>query len=90
MSPSDRSAAANAAVAANTSVGRSVWTKPDQISTEGAGFLRTALSSQPEIRTDEVARASALAADPNYPSLSILRSVAGQILASPDLSEDES
>ena len=32
----------------------------------------------------------ALAADPNYPSAAIIKSVAGLIVNSPDLSEDES
>jgi hypothetical protein len=63
---------------------------PDQISTESAAFLKTSLASQPEIRPEVVERAKALAADPNYPSAAIMRSVAGQILASPDLSEDAS
>ncbi len=62
--------------------------KSDQISTDNASFLKSALASQPEIRPEEVERATALAADPSYPSTSILRSVASQILASPDLSED--
>jgi hypothetical protein len=90
MSSSDRSAAANSAVAASTVTGTSFRPAPDKISTEGAAFLTTSLASQPEVRPEEVARATALAADPNYPSLSIMKSVAGQILASPDLSEDES
>jgi hypothetical protein len=63
---------------------------PDQISTESAAFLKTALAAQSEIRPEVVERAKALAADPNYPSASIMKSVAGQILASPDLSEDAS
>jgi hypothetical protein len=63
---------------------------PDQISTESAAFLKTALEGQPEVRPEVVERAKALAADPNYPSAAIMKSVAGQILASPDLSEDAS
>jgi len=62
--------------------------KSDRISTDNAAFLQSALANQPEIRPEEVARASALAADPSYPSTSILRSVASRILASPDLSEE--
>ncbi len=62
----------------------------DQISTEGAAFLKTALAQVPEVRPEVVARARALAADPAYPPVSVLRQVAGQILASPDLSEDQS
>lgn len=62
----------------------------DQISTEGAEFLRAELKRQPEIRSEMVARGRALAADPNYPSMEVLRKVAHQILKSPDLTEDES
>jgi hypothetical protein len=64
--------------------------QPDRISTQGAAYLSSALASQPEVRPEEVARGAALAADPNYPSASIIKSIAGAILASPDLSEDES
>jgi hypothetical protein len=90
MSSPDRSSAADAIVAAGQSTGKSVRQRPDQISTEGAAFLKGALASQPEIRPEVVARGSALAADPSYPSTAIMRSVAGAILASPDLSDDES
>ena len=64
--------------------------RPDQISTESAAFLQAELSRQPAIRPDVVARGLALAADPNYPSPEIIKGVAAQILASPDLSEDVS
>jgi hypothetical protein len=64
--------------------------RPDQISTESAAFLHSELQRQPEVRPEVVERARALASDPNYPSQDILRSVAQQILQSPDLSEDES
>jgi hypothetical protein len=64
--------------------------RADQISTESAAFLRSELARQPEIRPEVVERARALAADPNYPSIEVLRNVAGQILNSPDLSEDQS
>ena len=37
-----------------------------------------------------VAKGLALAADPNYPSADLLKRVAGAILSSPDLSDDES
>jgi hypothetical protein len=63
---------------------------PIQISTADAAFLRAELQRQPEIRPEVVARARQLAADPNYPSPKILKNVARQILASPDLSEDQS
>ena len=57
-----------------------------QISTEGA-FLKAELNRRPAVRPDMVARARALAADPNYPPADLLRKVAEQILNSPDLSE---
>jgi hypothetical protein len=65
-------------------------TKPgsDRISVESGAFLRAELARQPEVRPEVVARARALAADPNYPPMSTLRKVAEQILRSPDLSED--
>ena len=61
--------------------------RPVQLSTGAAAFLRAELDRQVEIRPDVVDRARALAADPNYPSLDVLRKVAEQILTSPDLSE---
>ncbi len=64
--------------------------RADQLSTEHAEFLRAQLQSQPAIRPEVVARARLLAADPNYPSPAVMKSVASQILASPDLSEDAS
>ena len=64
--------------------------RSDQISTESAAFLRSELARQPEIRPEVVERARALAADPNYPPVEIIRNVAEQILNSPDLSEDQS
>ncbi len=63
--------------------------KPDKISTESAAFLQSALAAQPEIRPEVVARARALAADPNYPTPEIMLRVAHQILGAPDLSEDQ-
>ena len=62
----------------------------DKISTEQASFLKAALERQPAVRPEVVARARALAADPNYPPAAALRKVAEQILAAPDLTEDES
>jgi hypothetical protein len=64
--------------------------RPDQISTESAAFLRAELVRQPEVRPEVVERGRTLAADPHYPSSSIIQSIAGKILASPDLSEDAS
>ncbi len=90
MSSSDRASTADALSATSPSVARAPRMAPDQISTESAAFLKTALAGQPEVRPEVVERAKALAADPNYPSAAIMKSVAGQILASPDLSEDVS
>lgn len=90
MSSPDRAGRSAAVSAATPSAVRSAPVQPDQISTDNASFLKAALASQPEVRPEEVARATALAADPSYPSTSIMKSVAGQILESPDLSEDES
>ncbi len=64
--------------------------RADQLSTEHAAQLRAALANQPAIRPEVVARARALAADPSYPSMSVLKSVGQMILAAPDLSEDQS
>jgi hypothetical protein len=62
----------------------------DSVSTDNLDGLRAALTNQPEIRPDVVAKGRALAADPNYPPAAILQRVAGLILNSPDLSEDQS
>jgi hypothetical protein len=61
----------------------------DAIATESAAFLRAELARQPEVRPEVVARARALAADPDYPPAAVIRHVAGQILGAPDLSEIE-
>jgi hypothetical protein len=45
--------------------------------------------NQPGIRSDVVARARLLAADPNYPPVAVIRQIAYRILAAPDLSEEE-
>ena len=89
-SSTDRAVRPEMVPAAGPSAGRPQAPRPDQISTENAAFLRSELQRQPEVRPEVVERARALAEDPNYPSLEMLREVATQILASPDLSEDES
>jgi hypothetical protein len=86
-SSTDRTASAASLPAAPSTV-RNAPVQPDSLSTESASYLQSALDLQPEIRPDVVARASALAADPDYPSMAIMKNVAGQILAAPDLSED--
>jgi hypothetical protein len=63
--------------------------KPDRISTEHAEFLRSELQRQPEVRPEVVERARGLAADASYPPFEVAQHVATQILASPDLSEDQ-
>jgi hypothetical protein len=47
---------------------------------------RKALSREPEIRPEVVARGRKLAADPDYPSASVIQRVAAMIVNSPDLS----
>jgi hypothetical protein len=64
--------------------------KNDSLSTNGIDQLRAALKSSPEIRPDVVERGRALAADPAYPSLAIIRYVSAKIVNSPDLTSDPS
>jgi hypothetical protein len=90
MSSPERAAGTDSVFATNQAATRAQVQKPDQISTESAAVLKSALSSQPEIRPDVVARAKELAADPSYPSAAIIKNVAQQIIGAPDLSEDES
>lgn len=68
---------------------RPVTVRPDRISTDSATFLRGALERQPAIRPEVIERARALLADPGYPSIEVIKSVATQIVAAPDLSEIE-
>jgi hypothetical protein len=89
-SSSDRAPRPEAVSAAGQPAVRPLASRPDQISTDRAAFLRSELQRQPEIRPEVVARARLLAADPNYPPAAVLKKVAEQILRSPDLSEDES
>jgi hypothetical protein len=63
---------------------------PDRFTPQQSAALSAALQAQPEIRPEVVARAKELAANPNYPSLEIVRDVAGQILRAPDGTEDQS
>ena len=88
-SPSDRNNRPDALIGSGSSQPRLAPPRADRLSTENAAHLRSALASQPAVRPDVVARARALAADPSYPPLSVLRSVGAMILASPDLSEDQ-
>jgi len=86
----DRAARPDVIAAAGPATPRPLPTRPDRISTESAAFLRSELARQPAVRSEVVARARTLAADPNYPPPSVIKSVAQQILRAPDLSEDES
>jgi hypothetical protein len=88
--PPDRSLRPDAVAASGPATPRFQAPRPDQLSTASAAALRVSLVRNPEIRPAEVARARALAADPAYPPVAIMRRVAQQILAAPDLSEDES
>lgn len=88
-SPFDRTARPDLVPAAGQAA-RGKTTRADQLSTDSAAALRASLVQNPEIRPEVVARARALAADPAYPSVAIMRRVAQQIVAAPDLSEDES
>jgi hypothetical protein len=89
-SSSDRAARPELVSSSGPVSARPTTPRPDQISTEHAAFLRAELVRQPEIRPEVVERGRALAADPSYPSSAIVQSIAGRILASPDLSEDAS
>jgi hypothetical protein len=64
--------------------------RPDRLSTNAAAHLHTALAETPEVRAAVVMRARALMADPNYPSMQVIQSIAAKIVAAPDLSVDES
>ncbi len=55
-----------------------------------AEFLQSELKRQPEVRSEVVERARGLASDATYPPVEVARHVAAQILAAPDLSEDQS
>lgn len=61
----------------------------DVFSADNAAVLREALAASPEIRPEVVARGQELAADPNYPSIEILRRIGAVLLDSPDLTAEE-
>lgn len=86
----DRASRADLVSAPGQPAPRPYAPRPDRISTESATFLRGALERQPAVRSEVVERARALAADPSYPSAQVIKRVAEQIVAAPDLSEDES
>ncbi|MCX6953344.1 MAG: hypothetical protein NTV51_14415 [Verrucomicrobia bacterium] len=86
----DRAARPDLVSQAGPSSPRPYTPRPDQISTDSADYLRGALQRQPAVRPEVVERARAMVADPNYPSPEIIKRVAEQIVASPDLSEVDS
>jgi len=70
--------------------GRALRPGADQLSLDKVQVLRAALSAQPEIRPEVVARGRALAADPSWPPVEVMKQVSKMILQSPDLTEDVS
>lgn len=89
-SSSDRTVRPDTLSAAGQSAARQKPQRPDYLSTESAEALHSALAMDLEVRPAVVARARALASDPDYPPLAVMRNIAQQIIAAPDLSEDES
>jgi hypothetical protein len=87
MSSSDGAARPGPVPAPSPASVRPYLPRADRISSEGAAFLRAELVRQPEIRPEVVERGRALAADPHYPPTAVIRQVAAQLLAAPDLSE---
>jgi len=85
----DRTATAELVSAKGTSIAREQSHRTDLLSTENAAFLRSELVRQPEIRPEVLERAQALAADPDYPSQEAIKKLAGLLLNSPDLSDDQ-
>ncbi len=61
----------------------------DNFSATNTAALKSALAAQPEIRPEVVARGRILAADPSYPSNTILQAVGAKLLSSPDLTDDQ-
>ena len=79
-----------AAQAAANSASRPPQAPTDQIHIDKAAVLRASLQQVPEIRPEVVERARALAADPAYPSDSIISKISAKIVNSPDLTQDHS
>ena len=78
------------AAAAINSASRPPQPPTDQIHIDKAAVLRASLQQVPEIRPEVVERARALAADPAYPSDSIISKISAKIVNSPDLTQDHS
>jgi hypothetical protein len=60
----------------------------DRFSATNSAALHAALAAQPEIRPEVVARGRALAADPAYPPVAVLRQIGQMFLRAPDLTEE--
>jgi hypothetical protein len=86
----DRTASADKVSAQGNPVARQHAPRSDLLSTENAAFLRAELARQPEIRAEVLERAQALASNPDYPSSETIKRIAGLLLNSPDLSDDQS
>jgi hypothetical protein len=86
----DRAAHAEMVTVKGHATARGHLPRVDLLSTQNASFLRAELARQPEIRPEVLERAKALAADPNYPSHESIKKMAGLLLNSPDLSDDQS
>lgn len=67
--------------------GPAAQTPTDRVSTARADQLRESIAGSPATRPEKIARAEALAVDPNYPPLQIIERVARLIADSQDLSE---
>ena len=88
-STTDRTHHTDPLAAPGQSGARPLALRSDQFSSESTAFLKAALDRQPAVRPEVLERARVLAADPDYPSAAVIQHVARQILASPDLSEDQ-
>jgi hypothetical protein len=86
----DRTPRAESATGYGPATRRPFTTRPDSVTIHRAAFLRAELVRQPEIRPEVLARGLALRDDPNYPPREVMASVASTILATPDLTDDES
>ena len=89
-SPSHASRNDAVAAAVTNSASRPPLAPTDQVHIDKAAVLRAGLQQVPEIRPEVVERARALAADPAYPSDSIIKQISAAIVHSPDLSEEPS
>ena len=79
--PSDRSAYPDV-MSASTLAGRRSYRRSAPVLIMSTISRELALDQQSRVRPEVVARGHALAADPNYPSMDVLRKVAAEFLAS--------